>query len=408
MKLLLALCTLAITAIAQTSVTVPVTLDHNRIIIDVRVPMPDGSTTRVRTWVDNGNPEMWITERMAKKLGLTMSGEVKDENGLKIQTAAPPQEIRIGTLAIRPSGIKEMKVVVDRTAIGPGMSAEINLPSKLLRHYDVLVDYPNREFTIGLPGSIHFAGTTAQTQLNSENGLVQIATDIGGVKGNLALDFGASYSFLASDVLAKLASLHPEWPQMTGAVGAANMWGTNDEIHAQLLRIDQLRYGSLTLSQVGMESLSESSIDWYRKRAGISTIGFLGANAFLRYRVGIDYAHSTAYFDRMAKSETAAMEVVGLILRPEPDERYTIAGVAEYEGQSSVPDAKAGDKLVKIDGVDVAGGTMGQAWSLLGGTAGETRLLTLERDEKQLTVKAPVEKFLATVSGKAGAGTSKK
>src|SRR5215470_20285667 len=67
MKLLLALCTLVITAIAQTSVTVPVTLDHNRIIIDVRVPMPDGSTTRVRTWVDNGNPEMWITERMAKK-----------------------------------------------------------------------------------------------------------------------------------------------------------------------------------------------------------------------------------------------------------------------------------------------------------------------------------------------------
>jgi len=326
MKLLLALCTLVTLASAQTSVTVPVTLDHNRIIIDVRVPMPDGSTTRVRTWVDNGNPEMWITEHMAKKLGLTMRGEVKDENGLKIQSAAPPQEIRIGTLAIHPSDVKEMKVLVGRTAVGPGMSAEINLPSILLRRYDVMVDYPNREFTIGPPGSIHFAGTTVQMQLNPQNALVQISSDIAGTKDNLALDFGASYSLLASDVLARLASAHPDWPQMTGAVAAANMWGSDDEVRAQLLRIDQLKYGSLTLSRVGMESFSQSSMEWYRKRAGVSTMGLLGANAFLGCRVGIDYARSTAYFDRVAKTETPEMDVVGVILRPESDERYTICG----------------------------------------------------------------------------------
>ena len=137
-------------------------------------------------------------------------------------------------------------------------------------------------------------------------------------------------------------------------------------------------------------------------------MGLLGANAFLGCRVGIDYARSTAYFDRVAKTETPEMDVVGVILRPESDERYTIAGIVDYAGTPSVPDAKAGDKLVKIDGIDVAGGTMGQAWSLLGGSPGETRDLTLERDGKQLSVKAPVERFLATTSRKAAAGTTKK
>ncbi|MGB8832843.1 MAG: hypothetical protein WCC95_11875, partial [Candidatus Sulfotelmatobacter sp.] len=34
------------------SVTVPITLDHDRIVIDVYLPLPDGSTKRVRGWVD--------------------------------------------------------------------------------------------------------------------------------------------------------------------------------------------------------------------------------------------------------------------------------------------------------------------------------------------------------------------
>ncbi len=39
------------------SATVPITLDHNRVVIDVYLPLPDGSTKRVRGWVDNGNPD---------------------------------------------------------------------------------------------------------------------------------------------------------------------------------------------------------------------------------------------------------------------------------------------------------------------------------------------------------------
>jgi len=43
---------------AGKAVTVPITLDHNRTIIDVYLNLPDGKTRRVRAWVDNGNTEL--------------------------------------------------------------------------------------------------------------------------------------------------------------------------------------------------------------------------------------------------------------------------------------------------------------------------------------------------------------
>src|ERR1700740_3670314 len=54
---------------ADKTVTVPITLDHNRTIIDVYLTLPDGKTKRVCAWVDNGNPDLWITEALATKIG---------------------------------------------------------------------------------------------------------------------------------------------------------------------------------------------------------------------------------------------------------------------------------------------------------------------------------------------------
>jgi C-terminal processing protease CtpA/Prc len=93
------------------------------------------------------------------------------------------------------------------------------------------------------------------------------------------------------------------------------------------------------------------------------------------------------------------MDVVGLILRPKADGQYTILGVADYDGKPSVSDVKAGDVLLGIEGAPATGATMGQVWSLLGGTPGETRSLTVERDGKRFMVDAPVHRFLAAEGG---------
>jgi hypothetical protein len=379
---------------APNSVTVPITLDHNRIIIDVRFPLPDGSTKRVRAWVDNGNSDMWITGALAQKLGLEISGEVKDTPFGKEQTVAVPSVLQVGGMTLHATGLKQATVVLDRDSIGPGTSAAINVPSSVLRNYDVLVDYLNRELTIAAPGALHFKGTAVKASLNPDNALIQLPAKIAGEDVNLALDVGAPFGLISSDLVAKLRQAHPQWQHLTGGVGPANFWGLPDEAHWELLRIPSLQFDGITLTSVGVASFPKEMMGWFEKRAGMPTAGLIGANALLNYRIGIDYAHGTVYFDQASKQRAPDMDVIGLTLRPEADERYSVIGVAEFDGKPSVPEVKPGDVLVAIDKVPAKGSTMGQVWSLLGGTPGEVRTLTLDRDGKQFTVKATVHRFL--------------
>jgi hypothetical protein len=392
-------CLLACSSLAQSpapatakSATVPITLDHNRIIVDVRLPLPDGNTERVRALVDNGNPDMRITAALADKLKLSVTNEPQPAG--MARAAQPPSELTIGAMQIKPRNVK-CYAVPSGKSVRPGMSAEITIPSTLLRNYDVLIDYANREFTIAAPGEIRFQGAKAKANVNPENGLIHIASRIDGKNYNLGLDAGASFSLIFGKIIAALDRRHPHWPHMTGAVGPANVGGGPDEPARQLLRIPSLQYGPITLSDIGVESLAQEYMEWFEKRAGIKSVGVIGANALLNYRVGLDYAHASVYFEQTAKNRPPEMDVVGLTLRPEPDGNYTVIGIADYDNKPSVPGVSPNDVLVSIDQTLVKGGTMGQVWSLLGGSPGEERELELSRGGKKFMVKATVRRFLA-------------
>jgi hypothetical protein len=279
------------------------------------------------------------------------------------------------------------------------MNVEINLPSTILRHYDVLIDFPGHKFSIGAPGTIHFRGQSGKVLINSDNGLIQVPSQVENKKYNLALDIGASISFLSADLFDKLAGAHPDWPHMTGAVGSANMWGLDEEPRWKVMRVDRIQYGPLFLANVPVVDFPKDRMDFFQKRAGIATAGLIGSNALVNYRVGIDYAHSTVYFEFGRMFNFPDFDVIGLTLLPEDDGRFTILGVAEFEGKPSVtsgPDGvQIGDHLFGVNGIPVAGSTMGQVWAMLGGTPGQERRLTVERAGKQFTVAATVQHFLA-------------
>jgi hypothetical protein len=378
------------------SVTVPMGLDHNRVIIDVDIPLPDGSTQRIRGWVDNGNPDLYISRRAAMLMGLTITCTDK------ACSAPPPNEITIGGMKISLASVKAatipLKPVAAAAVMAPGMNAEINLPSRVLRNYDVLVDFPDRQFNIGQPGTLRFKGVNAKVMVNAENGLIQIASRIENKKYNLALDVGASISLLGDEAFKTLAAAHPDWPQMTGAIGPANMWGSDDERSSKLLRVRRVQYGPLFLTNVAVASLGTDGTAYFEKRAGIATAGLLGANALTNYRVGLDYAHSTVYFDIGRLFNFPDFDVIGVILRSEDDGRFTILGIADYDGKPSVPEGpdgvQAGDHLIAVDGIPVLGSTLGQVWLTLGGSPGKERKLTVERGGRQWTVVATVQHFL--------------
>jgi hypothetical protein len=279
-----------------------------------------------------------------------------------------------------------------------GIPAEINIPSTVLRNSDVLINYPGREFTIAQPGTLKFKGVTAKVIVNAGTGLVQVPSQIENKKYNLALDVGSSISFLAEDLFDKLSAAHPDRPHMTGAVGPANLRGSEDELKWKLMRVDRLQFGPLFFTNVAVVDFPADRLSSFEKRAGIPTAGLLGANALQNYRVGLDYAHSTVYFDVGRLFNFPDFDVIGLILRPEDDGRFTILGIADFNGQPSVGEVQAGDHLVAVDGIPVAGSSMGQVWSMLGGEPGKERMLAVERAGKQLTVVAKVQHFLGEIS----------
>jgi hypothetical protein len=384
------------------SVTIPMTIDHNRAVINVEVPLPDGSTQRVRAWVDNGNTDLNLSRRLATQLQLAVSCSDNDKDSDHDCSSPPPPEIIVAGMKIALSGVKLAKIplkpVDAASVLAPGMAVEINLPSNILRHYDVLFDFPSHKFSIGAPGTIHFRGESAKAQINADNALIQLPSQIERKRYNLALDLGAGISFLSEELFDKLAAAHPDWPQMSGAVGPANMWGLADEPKWKVMRVDRVQYGPLFLANIVVVDFPKDRMDFFAKRAGVPTVGLIGSNALLNYRIGLDYAHSTVYFEFGRMFNFPDFDVIGLTLRPENDGRFTILAVADFEGKPPVPQGPDGvqpaDHLIAVDGIPVQGSTMGQVWNMLGGTPGQERKLTIERAGREFFIAATVQHFL--------------
>src|ERR1700758_4747033 len=131
MKFCLAACLLLSVCFAQESVapgsepksvTVPAAIDHNRVVINADIPLPKGGTARVRAWVDNGNPDLYLSRRLATALGLAVTCDEKE------CSAPPPAEIVVGGMTIQISGVKQAKIplkaVNAASVLAPGMNVE--------------------------------------------------------------------------------------------------------------------------------------------------------------------------------------------------------------------------------------------------------------------------------------------
>jgi hypothetical protein len=378
------------------AVTVPATIDHNRVVIRGDLRLPDGSTQTVRVWIDNGNPELNLSRRLATTLGLPV------KCGDQECSSPPPSAVDIGGMSVLLSSVNEAHIPLrpgDQAGVlAGGMDAEMNVPSSVLRHYDVLVDFVDHKFTIGPPGSVHFRGPSEKVQINAANGLIQVPSQIERKKYNMALDVGSCISFLSEDLFDKLGAAHSDWPRMTGAVGSANMWGAEDETNWKVMRLDRLQFGQLFFTNAAVVALPKPTLDFFEKRVGIPTVGVVGSNLLMNYRVGLDYAHSMAYFELGRAFNLPDFDVVGLVLRPGADGQYTILGVADFDGKPSVlvgtDGVQAGDHLVAVNNLPVQGVTMGQVWSLLGGTPGKEKKLAVERAGRIFAVEAKVQPFL--------------
>jgi hypothetical protein len=188
---------------------------------------------------------------------------------------------------------------------------------------------------------------------------------------------------------------------MNGAVGCANIWGWwPEETEWTVARLPGIRWGSVKLIGVGLVGLPDffeagtSLGEWYSKKTARPVHGFLGPNAFKAFRIEIDYANAAIYFEKGAEFDVHDMDLVGLTLRPEADGSYRVIGVARKGEKPAVPGVEPGDVLLRVGDLEAKGASMGTVVDALRGEPGDVRTLVLERDGKQVEVKARVERFL--------------
>lgn len=375
-------------------VTVPFILDHNRMLVEAEIQRNDGTWRKTLLWVDTGNPDFLISESFARDLGIE-TNTAKSEQGISL-----PNKVRIGDFLL---DFTNTKVVV-----GAGiqwlfntMHNDGNLPSTVLKNLHVIFDYPNQELTLALPGVLKPHGIRSPAIINPANGIIQMDAVIDGEKYSLALDNGASFSFVPEEMVMKLSSRHPDWPVSKGAVGYANIWGWWPEEESwPLLRIPELQWGTLHVRDAIIGGIppffaggNDIAIRYSRKTVN-PVNGFLGPNVFKGYRVEIDFQNNTVYFDQGAESDSHDMDIVGLTIRPLNDGKYQVVGTVRRNDKKAIEGIEAGDILLQVGELKTTGVTMGKVVDALRGKPGDLRVLMIEREGTQFTIQARVERFL--------------
>jgi len=394
------LCPLSCREAHVKSITVPITLDHNRMIVEAEIQKPDSSWRTVRLWIDSGNPDFLLTTRLIHELGVDSSTIDTENKDLTTDQIIRPFGVRIGTMPLDFSGIN-VTLLDDPQWLFKTMDCDANLPSTVLKHYHIVFDYPSLLLTLSEPGGIDPEGVQCPARINPVTGIVQLDALIYGDSLSLALDNGASYSFLSETAFHHIIERDANLKPINGAVGCANIWGWwPQEDEWPITRIPRMRWGDVALEDVAIVGLpnyfrdGSGLFDWYSKKSAYPVDGLLGPNAFKSFRVGIDYLNSMVYFEKTAESERHDLDIVGITVRVEIDGMYRIVGIAHIDDEPTVPGVEPGDIIVGIDGRATTGATMGTVVDALRGNPGDTHILEIERAGDVFTVETTVRRFL--------------
>ena len=378
--------------------TVPFIFDDNRVFAQLTFVRPDGAFRNAIAFVDLGTPRMVIDQELREELQ-------PDQN--------KPLLLRVGNLDIP---IDSSAIETD-TGLGftgrdgkRSIPVEAILPGSLLKNFQVVFDYAKRTLTIARPDTLGGKGDGVPCRVNEKTGLISVTATIAEHSYAFAIDCGSAYSWIRHDVAQQWVKAHPDWERGTGAVGEANMQTRTDsaEARATILRLPQIRFGSLQLKQIGVLGISaeappippapgESAVhgdffDWYSKKSPEPVIGWIGGNVLKGFRVMIDFPRRMIYWERQGELDPHDLDQVGVTLEKR-DLGYFVAGIAQIHGQPTVDTVRVGDRLMQVDHLQLSNATRGAIFAALHGRPGSVRTLVVERDGKRLNAAVKVTAF---------------
>ncbi len=374
--------------------SVPLIIIHNRAYVEVQLERRDRSMRPARFWVDNGNPELAISEPLARDLGLDLSKTGKNEDGMAVAAVELPR-LLIGGLQIQTEAVSA-NVLLGNVHVFAEKDVDGILPSTILKHYQVRFDYPGRRFTIGDPGALKPRGIRIACTVHPSTGMVLMTAKIAGKSYDMTLDMGSAFTLVSESLAQQWATQHSDWPQLSGAIGAANMLGAPYEAASPMMRVPSLELGSGKVQNAAVASMPKNFFDWYSQKTSRPAVGAIGGNVLKSFRFLIDYPASAVYLERQIQPPQHEFDLVGLVLAPSRDRDgyFAIRSIARQHGKPVLECLQTGDKVLKIDGVDTQGKTLAEVIDALRGEPGSHRSLLLERKGAQLTFNAAVVRLL--------------
>jgi hypothetical protein len=369
------------------SVTVPFTLDHNRVFVDLEFVVDNGKGRRAHAFMDSGGGADLVVARSL------IDGLHLDE--------AKHIHIRLGGM---PLAFDEEKISIaglpGNTVLNGEPNIEASLPSTILQNYDVVIDYAKRTLTLAPPRSLRHEGTLVSCRVNHETGVISVDMKIAGETYAVAIDNGAAYTWFSKPVVETWIEQNPDWLRGTGTIGDANMNGAPDEATAIVARAPEFLLVTMKLQQAGIvgyhnvvDSEHEDMFAWYSKKAPEPVIGWIGGNVLKSFRVELDYAENATYWMLEAPLDAHDLDQVPITINPESDGSFTVIGIAERKGQKLLDKIEPGDKLIQIGDLKTTGATIGRVLEALHGKSGETRDLVLDRIGQSVRVTAAVAQF---------------
>src|SRR5215475_4502195 len=382
----------------ERSGTVPFIFDDNRVFAELNFVRPNGTLRKALAFVDLGTPTLVLDKKLHEELQV---GRGK------------PVILRVGDLEIK----VDSSAVETDTGLGftgrdgkRALPVEAVLSGSVLTNYQAVVDYAKRTLTVAQSNTLKNMGDAVPCRVNQKTGMISITGDIDGRPYAFAIDTGSAYSWVREDVAQQWIKAHPDWKRGTGAVGEANMQTGTDgaEARATILRLPQIRFGSLQLKQIGALGISaeappippapgESAVHgdffgWYSKKSPEPVIGWIGGNVLKGFRVMIDFPRRMIYWERQGELDPHDLDQVGVTLEKR-DTGYFIAGVAQIHGQPTVDTVRVGDRLMQVDDLQVSNATRGAIFAALHGKPGSVRTLVVERDGERLNVAEKITAF---------------
>jgi len=243
---------------AQTA-TVPLIVEGNAPIVELEFRTAAGAPRMARFVIDTGGGSFILGSKLMADIGAQPAAAVL-KSGEGTFVPLRPMVARLGDMELDLSGVRIFGSPGSERLI-PRNDAEGMIPARILRHYDVVFDYPGRRFTLSKPGTSKPQGVEFQTPISDPAGFPRIEAEIDGKTYGFLLDTGSSFTMISRVLLETWVKQAPPWPSAIGATGFANMFGGKMESEALMLRIAELKLGAFAIKGVAAVSRPDGTYE---------------------------------------------------------------------------------------------------------------------------------------------------